>query len=201
MGLGKTTGIYGKSGIGKSSILRMIAGLDTPDKGSIQFKDLIWFDFDEKINILPSQRNIGFVFQDYNLFPNMTVIQNLEYVSDNAIPEYISSFITSSELNILLSSLPNQLSGGERQRISILRALSQSPDLLILDEPFSALDDDSILSMINLINQAKAQMKITVVIVSHRKEVLLKMADSVIHIESQIESTTGIPKDILEKSF
>ncbi|MFT5600623.1 MAG: molybdate transport system ATP-binding protein [Flavobacteriales bacterium] len=198
---GKSTGIYGKSGIGKTSVLRMIAGLENPDKGYITSDNMIWFDKRSNTNLLPSQRKIGFVFQDFNLFPNMTVLDNLKYASNGSIPDLVSNFIKSSELQTLLSSLPDHLSGGEKQRFSALRALSQSPELLLLDEPFSALDDDSILTMIDVINQAKIQMGITVIVVSHRKDILLKMTDSVIHMKSQTECVQDLPSNILEKSF
>jgi molybdate transport system ATP-binding protein len=198
--LGVTTALYGRSGVGKSTILRIIAGLSNADSGLINFKGKYWFN--DKINLPISDRKIGFVFQDFNLFPNMTVEGNLKYASNNStISEQIYSILKDTFLIQLLKSYPNQLSGGEKQRISIIRSLCLNPELLLLDEPFSALDDESIGEIMHEISVIQKKMGTTVVLVSHRKDVILKMADSVVHMKQDLTCQQGEPKNILTKSF
>lgn len=137
-------GLLGASGSGKSMTLKFIAGLDTPDRGKIILNKKVLYDSDKKINIPSRKRKVGFLFQNYALFPNMTVeqnigfgLQNIEKSKRNGI---ISEKINMMNLKGLEKRFPNQLSGGQQQRVAIARALAIEPEILLLDEPFSALD-------------------------------------------------------------
>ena len=137
-------GFLGESGSGKSMCLKCIAGLESPDKGKIIINDKILFDSEKKINIPPQERKIGYLFQNYALFPNMTIEENLSIAlknlskqeKKNLCNEYIEKF----HLTGLNKRYPWQLSGGQQQRVALARALITSPEILLLDEPFSALD-------------------------------------------------------------
>lgn len=189
--------LYGRSGIGKSSVLRMIAGLETPDKGVIRFGDTTWYSSAERINLPIAQRNIGFVFQDYNLFPNMTVEKNLRYASENGqISTQIGQILENLSLTQLLHYKPDQLSGGQRQRIAIVRALCQQTDLLLLDEPFSALDDESIEELIQEISFIRQHLEMSILLVSHRKDVLFEITDSVVHLTGT-RSVQGTAEELI----
>lgn len=200
--LGKTSAIYGRSGVGKSTILRIIAGLEQADKGFIQFNKEVWFDHTKKLNLSLSARKVGFVFQDYNLFPNMTVEGNLKYASLNSeITDEIKHLLHVTDLVKVLSSFPRELSGGERQRVSIVRALCQKPQILLLDEPFSALDDASIGDLIRELRVVQEETGSMILMVSHRKDVIFEMADSVVHLKDDGTIAQGKPSDLLTKTF
>lgn len=140
----KILGLLGESGCGKSITLKCIAGLETPDKGIIKLNNKILFDSKNNINLKPQDRNIGFVFQNYALFPHMTVSENikigLDHIDKNKQNKICENYINKFNLNKIKNSYPNQLSGGQQQRVAIARALAKKPDILLLDEPFSALD-------------------------------------------------------------
>lgn len=199
--LGTTSAIYGKSGVGKSTVLRIIAGLEKADKGSIVFNDEKWFDDKLQLNTSIASRNIGFVFQDFNLFPNMTIERNLKYATGREIAAEIMHLLEVTDLVKLLKSHPRELSGGERQRVSIVRALCQKPKLLLLDEPFSALDDEAIGDLIQEIKLIQKETETTVILVSHRKDVIFEMADSVVYMQPNQPTKQGKPADLLQKSF
>jgi len=138
------TALMGASGSGKSMILRCIAGVSKPDRGRITLNGKVLFDSEKKINLPPQKRGTGFLFQDYALFPNMTVLQNImtgakeetRREKQAAASELAKTFHLSPHLD----KYPHQLSGGEKQRCALARILAGSPDILMLDEPFSALD-------------------------------------------------------------
>ena len=137
-------GLLGQSGCGKSMTLRCIAGIVKPDKGKIISNGKVFFDSEKKINLTPQQRNIGFLFQNYALFPHMSVKQNIqlgiEKLSKEEKDEITKKYLKKFRLAGFEDRYPWQLSGGQQQRIALARALCLNPDILILDEPFVGLD-------------------------------------------------------------
>jgi molybdate transport system ATP-binding protein len=136
-GTAPVTVLFGPSGSGKTSLLRMLAGLDRPDTGTIAFRDQTWFDSARAIDLPPQQRRAGFLFQEYALFPHLTVAANIGYA---AKPETCRTVIEAFQLADLADRKPGALSGGQQQRVALARALAAEPALLLLDEPLSALD-------------------------------------------------------------
>jgi len=136
------TALMGASGSGKSMTLRCIAGISKPDRGRIELNGRALFDSEKKINLPPQKRNTGFLFQDYALFPNMTVLQNIMtgIKSKTNREKQASEFAETFHIHSHLNKYPHQLSGGEKQRCALARILAGSPDILMLDEPFAALD-------------------------------------------------------------
>ena len=141
----RSLGVLGASGAGKSLILRCIAGLETPDRGKIILNGRTLFDSEQKINLLSRDRNVGFLFQNYALFPHLTVAQNIAFglpkgLSTAQIQQKIEAQLRSISLLELRDRYPSQLSGGQQQRVALARTSIGQPDILLLDEPFSALD-------------------------------------------------------------
>lgn len=159
------TRIIGPSGIGKTTLLKMIAGLMTPHRGSIIAEEVCWFDFERKINKKVQERQLGFVFQDYALFPNMTVEEHLKFATSDR--EYIKQLLEIGEIEPLAKRFPNQLSGGQQQRLAILRALATKPALLLMDEPFSALDPALKARFIARLQNLFIEQQTTVILVTH----------------------------------
>jgi len=170
--LNAITRLDGPSGIGKTTLLKMIAGLIRPDKGLIKFGNDVWFNGNQSYSKKVQERNIGFVFQDYALFPNMTVDEHLKFGTYDS--DYIDELLLIGEMADLRKRLPKQLSGGQQQRLAILRALATKPSLLLMDEPFSALDTALKLRLIDKLKTLFTEKKITVVLVSHQESELDK---------------------------
>lgn len=197
---GITTALYGPSGIGKSTVFRMISGLENPDSGEVSFENDIWFN--SQTNLPIKDRKIGYVFQDFNLFPNMKIEKNLSYASPNGIINHeTKALVQHTNLEGLLQSYPKDLSAGERQRFAIIRALCQSPDVLFLDEPFSALDDDSIRLIMDEIDLIQKSKSLTIGMISHRKDVIFEMADEMIYMRSDGTNEQGNPKDLISEGI
>ncbi len=131
------TVLFGPSGSGKTTLLRMLAGLERPDAGSILFRDIPWFDDARAIHLPPQQRRAGFLFQDYALFPHLTVAENVAYAASR---ETARKLLDTFGLSDLAARKPRAISGGQQQRVALARALAAEPALLLLDEPLSALD-------------------------------------------------------------
>ena len=144
-GNGGMTGVLGASGSGKSLSLRCIAGLERPDEGHIRLGNRVLFDSDCGINLSPRERNLGYLFQHAALFPNMTVSGNVGFALGHLTKidrkKRISEMLSQVAMGDLAHRYPHQLSGGQRQRVALARAMALSPEALLLDEPFSALDE------------------------------------------------------------
>jgi molybdate transport system ATP-binding protein len=176
--------LYGKSGAGKTTLLRMIAGLIKPDRGILTINDLTVFDSQVKINLPPQKRNVGFMFQDYALFPNMTVEQNIGFAQKKDKP-FVNRLIETFDLDALRKQKPNRLSGGQQQRVALARSLAQKPDILLLDEPLSALDEDMRFLLQNEILKAHQLFNFTTLMVSHDKEEIKRMSKHVLTIGTE----------------
>jgi len=172
--------IYGPSGAGKTTFLKIIAGLATPEKGFIKINDTIWLDTAVGIFLSPQKRRIGFVFQDYALFPNMTVREHLEYATKDT--QWINRLLTIGKLETLSTHKPGHLSGGQQQRLAILRALAIKPKLLLMDEPFSALDHDMKMVLIDDLKVLFAELRLTVLIVTHHPQELAGLGNDELEI-------------------
>jgi molybdate transport system ATP-binding protein len=177
---GSITKIYGPSGAGKTTFLKVIAGLINPEKGKIIVDGVTWLDTDAHINIAPQKRIPGFVFQDYALFPNMTVLEHLRYATDDSA--WINRLLILGKLETLIDHKPIHLSGGQQQRLAILRALAIKPKLLLIDEPFSALDPEMKTDLINELKVVFKELGATVLIVSHNPVELEGLVDGELYI-------------------
>ncbi|PTQ96972.1 molybdate transport system ATP-binding protein [Mucilaginibacter yixingensis] len=174
--VGSVTAIHGPSGAGKTTFLKMVAGLVAPASGHIKINQEVWFDASIGINLTPQQRRAGFVFQNYALFPNMTVRQHLSYACNDIA--WIDELLQIGGLLHLQNSKPEYLSGGQQQRLAILRAISIKPKLLLMDEPFSALDAKMKQEVITALKQLWKRQGSTVFIVTHYKEELKDLASN-----------------------
>lgn len=194
---GKITAIYGKSGAGKTSILRMLAGLVKPDQGAINIGNKVLFDSAKRINVQPNKRNVGMVFQDYSLFPNLNVLKNIRYgLDENGDEELVDRIIEISDLGNLLDRMPAGLSGGQQQRVALARAIVRKPKLLLLDEPLSALDTDMRAKLQKEILTIQGLIQTTIVIVSHNIPEVFKLADHVLVIEDGLFTKQGTPSEV-----
>ena len=166
-------GLFGASGSGKTTILHSIAGLVTPQAGWIKIKNQTWFDQAQKINLSTQQRRIGLVFQDAQLFPHKNVKQNLLFGFKHIQPQQrqfeMDYIIELLKLEHLIERMPIKLSGGEKQRVALGRALLYSPQLLLLDEPLSALDAAHKAEIIPFFQRVKQELGIPILYVSHDK--------------------------------
>lgn len=166
-------GLFGASGSGKTTILHSIAGLVTPQAGWIKIKNQTWFDQVQKINLSTQQRRIGLVFQDAQLFPHKNVRQNLLFGFKHIQPQQrqfeVDYIIELLKLEHLIERMPIKLSGGEKQRVALGRALLYSPQLLLLDEPLSALDAAHKAEIIPFFQRVKQELGIPMLYVSHDK--------------------------------
>jgi len=172
---GSTTKIYGPSGSGKTTFLKIIAGLVTPEKGMVKVDAVSWFNAEGKVNLPPQKRNTGFVFQQYALFPNMTVRQHLEYATTDEA--WIKRLLLLGKLDTLQEHKPDYLSGGQQQRLAILRALATKPQIFLMDEPFSALDAKMKTELIAELQILLKELGTTTLIVSHNPQELDGWAD------------------------
>lgn len=176
--------ISGPSGIGKTTLLRMIAGLTKPDRGIIQVGDCIFYDSLNNINLSPQKRNIGFMFQDYALFPNMTVEENISFAQNKVKDKaWVDTLIKSYGLDALRNQKPDKLSGGQKQRTALARTLAKKADLLLLDEPLSSIDSTMRIKLQNEILKTHAVFGSTTIVVSHDQDEVNKMAQCVLYME------------------
>lgn len=187
--------ISGQSGSGKTTLLRILAGLEDA-QGEIKVYDEVWLD--KSVNLAIQKRGIGFVFQDYALFENMSVLNNLLYAQKDK--ELALHLLALTELTELQNRLPHTLSGGQKQRVSICRALMRRPKLLLLDEPLSALDPKMREKLQHDILTLHKEFGTTTVMVSHDPSEIYKLANCVIVLDHGKVLQVGSPKEILLKT-
>ena len=198
---GKITAIYGASGTGKTTLLRILAGLTTPDKGTITVNGNLWLDTNSRFLLQPQKREIGFVFQDFALFPNMTVIENLKYAAGKRnARDLISELTDVLELGALVTRYPGKLSGGEKQRVALARALVTQPKLLLLDEPMAALGNEMRRNLQEYLLEVHSKHNLTTLLVSHDIAEIYKLAEDVLILENGRIARRGSPTDLFGSS-
>jgi molybdate transport system ATP-binding protein len=181
---GELLALTGPSGSGKTTVLRILAGLENRANGQLIFQGEVWQDSSKRIFLPPQQRSIGVVFQDYALFPNMNVAQNLRFaLPKSADATLIEELLEVMDLQDLRNALPFELSGGQQQRVALARALVRRPKLLLLDEPLSALDTRMREHLQTYILELHQRYALTTLLISHHPEEIQRLADRVLMME------------------
>lgn len=175
--------LFGPSGSGKTTILNCIAGLTKPSYGAIHLNEKVLFD-SKKVNVSIQKRNVGYLFQDYALFPHMTVWKNIAYGMKSE--QFAKELVRELEIEHLSNRYPHEISGGEKQRVAIARALSTEPDLLLLDEPFSALDDDTRAKSHDELLRLHALWQIPILLVTHSHAEAEKLGDRIMYLKEGV---------------
>lgn len=198
---GMFVSLFGESGSGKTTILRMIAGLTDPAQGFIQVEDEIWLDTAKRIHLPAHKRRLGFVFQDYSLFPHMTIRENLEFAlsspRDRGMVEELLDIMRLKELE---GRKPENLSGGQRQRAALARAVLRRPKIFLLDEPLAALDTPIRLKLQDEILKIYERFGTTTLLVSHDLSEVFKLSRQVFVLEQGKISKSGKPAEIFAHS-
>jgi len=191
---GELVALFGPSGAGKTTLLRILSGLTVPDQGKIECGGRVWFDSGRKINVPPQQRNIGYMFQDYALFPNMTVLENILFAQRAKDVKAADDLLSVFGLNEFRMRKPGKLSGGQKQRVALARALACEPQLLLLDEPLSSVDAQMRMALQDEISRVHRHLETTILMVSHDLEEVFRLASLVIQIENGIIKKSGVPE-------
>ena len=193
---GEFVALYGASGGGKTTILRLIAGFETPQSGVIKVGDKIFFD--ENTNLAPQKRNIGFLFQDYALFENMNVFKNLLFANNDE--NLANKLLEICELKSLKNAKIGELSGGQKQRVALARAVMRKPEILLLDEPLSALDNAMREKLQDYLLALHDEFKMSAILVSHDIAEIYKLCSKVFVLENGKISRSGSASEIFLKS-
>ena len=193
--------LFGASGSGKTTILRSVAGLLKPDEGRIAIGDVVVFDSHAGINLPPSRRNCGFVFQDLALFPHLTAEQNIGYglfaLRPDERRERVSRIATAFHLGPVMQRRPGEISGGQRQRVGLARSLVTNPSALLLDEPLSALDHHTQSRIIEDLRRWNAARRIPVLYVTHAQREVFALGDRVIALQDGAIAADGAPEAVM----
>lgn len=195
--LGSRVAFFGKSGAGKSTILKILAGLENIGRGKIIVNDEVWNDC--SFALPPQKRNIGFVFQDYCLFPNLSVLHNITY-GKNTNMNVAKELIEMMELEALCDYKPSKLSGGQAQRVALARALANSPKILLLDEPFSALDGGIKNKLLAEVLHLQKRFGFTLILVSHDIAEVYRLSQEVIVLNNGKVLSRSSPKGTFGRS-
>jgi molybdate transport system ATP-binding protein len=175
----KMTVLIGPSGAGKTTMIRIISGLEKPDEGVIRFGDEVWLDTNRRICLPPQKRRLGYVFQDYTLFPHLSIQDNAAFAAAKK-KEAVNQLLDRFGLWPLRNRKPDAVSGGERQRCALCQALARRPRALLLDEPFSALDVFTRRDLRDELRQMKEELSIPIIYVTHDVNEALYLADEII---------------------
>lgn len=183
---GKMMVMIGPSGGGKTTVIRMLAGLEKPDEGTVRFNGEVWFDSRQRVNVKPQKRRLGYVFQDYNLFPHLNLYDNAAFAAVNK--KEVDSLFELFGIDHLKKRRPHMVSGGERQRCAICQALARHPRVLLLDEPFSALDVVTRRGLREEIKSLKGKLSCPIIYVTHDINEALFLADEIMPlVEGKID--------------
>ncbi len=202
-GPGETTVLLGESGSGKTTVLRFLAGLLAADRGWLVLDDELYVDTEQKFSIPAQDRPVGYVFQDYVLFPHLTVYDNVAFglrmqkVDDKTIKQRVGEVMEQAHLVGYDDRHPKELSGGQQQRVAIARALALRPQLLLLDESLSALDIQTRHEVETELHEILEELKLTTVMVSHQYSDALSFADHIIVLERGNVIQRGVHADLL----
>jgi molybdate transport system ATP-binding protein len=185
------TALVGPSGCGKTTVLRCLAGLDSPEAGRVALGDSVWFDAARQINLPPQRRAIGYLFQEYALFPHLTVFENIAFglarVAQNETSRRVGELVAMLQLGGLERRFPHQLSGGQQQRVALARTVAPRPRLLLLDEPLSAVDAPTRGELRGELRRVLSQWAIPAIVVTHDAVEVRALADeAVVMCEGQI---------------
>ncbi|EAJ6944819.1 sulfate/molybdate ABC transporter ATP-binding protein [Campylobacter jejuni] len=179
---GKITALFGESGAGKTTLLKIIAGLIKPKLGRIEVDNELWFDSSKNFSLALQKRKIGFVFQDYALFPNMNVKENISYAASSKTK--VSELLALMDLENLAKIYPKHLSGGQAQRVALARALAREPKILLLDEPLSALDFKMRANLQDELAKILEYFKISTLLVSHDLAEIYKLSHRILELKN-----------------
>jgi molybdate transport system ATP-binding protein len=193
------TTLFGPSGCGKTTVLRCLAGLERPCEGSIRTGSHVWFDAAARACLSPQQRDIGFLFQDYALFPHLTVAQNIGYGLRGGSDSRVSELVDLFELAGLEHRRPHQISGGQQQRVALARVLARRPKLLLLDEPLSALDAMLREQLRFELRRLLGRFEIPVIVVTHDRTEAIALSDQIVVMESGCIRQSGSVQQVITR--
>ena len=195
---GSLVGLLGPSGSGKSTLLRVMAGLETADSGRI------WLEGQDATNLSLQQREIGFVFQNYALFPHLTVAQNISFgldirnIDEDLKNQRVQELLQLVQLEKFATRYPHQLSGGQRQRVALARALAVEPKVLLLDEPFAALDAKIRKQLRYWLRNLHHQISVTTVFVTHDYQEAMELAHEIVVLDNGRIAQIGTAQEIVD---
>ncbi|BCS87763.1 ATP-binding cassette domain-containing protein [Pseudodesulfovibrio sediminis] len=189
---GTLTAIVGPSGAGKTTLVRLLAGLEKPDTGCITFGKNVWADAAARIFVPARKRGLSLVFQDYTLFPHLSIRKNVAFAAPN--PDRVDELMEMFGIRHLASSKPASISGGERQRAAFCQAIAREPVLLLLDEPFSALDVANRRNLRSRLKDLKSDLNIPILHVTHDLDEAVFLGDTVLAVEQGSLSSDWLHK-------
>lgn len=194
--------MFGQSGSGKTTTLRAIAGIVTPDSGRINIAEEVYFDSATGANLSIQKRRVGYVFQDYALFPHLTAEQNVAYgIKDNGVPgpsrrERAQAMLSLFKIEHIAKRYPQNMSGGEQQRTALARALASDPAVVLLDEPLSAVDAETRTMLLNEVVAAQERVRIPFIYVTHNVAEAVRLGTQVVVLRDGSVKQRGRPSDI-----
>ncbi|MGQ0636615.1 MAG: ABC transporter ATP-binding protein [Planctomycetaceae bacterium] len=198
------TVLIGPSGCGKTTLLRCLAGLEQPESGCIQFNGQTWFDAGQRLSLSPQERDIGFLFQEYALFPHLNVAQNIGYglrtLNNGDRLHRVDQIMKRFQLEGLATRYAHQVSGGQQQRVALARVLVRRPQLLLLDEPLSALDADLREELRSQLRVILREFAIPVILVTHDRTEAVALGDWIVAMQAGIVRQQGAVDEVFSSS-
>ncbi len=196
------TVLFGPSGSGKSTLLAAVSGLLAPDSGTVRLADTTWLDTKRGVSMPVHRRRVAFVFQSPALFPHMTALENVMYGMSKNVPhdtnvERAKKLLATWDVAALAARMPSRFSGGEAQRVALARAFATSPDVVLMDEPFSALDDVRRRALAKRVKEVVEELRVPAIFVTHSVREAETVGDHVLLLENGKITREGTPSEIL----